>query len=160
MRISLRLCLSFYIPYRLIKMDFIDMVEPVEKTNEGPARSRKAILWGGDDLLSQAVGLFLESSMTWDVIRVSSEEGVEKLIQETKRVNPEAVILCQDRVGDSDLALRLINEQLCIKVLVVSLENNLMQVYSKHNVVIQGTSDLLSIFDSGNFSNCTLGKEV
>jgi len=35
-----------------------------------------------------------------------------------------------------------------------------MQVYSKQNVLLRGVSDLLSILENGNISNCTPGKEV
>ena len=122
---------------------------------------RKIILWGRDDLLSQAVDLFLQTTQTWDVIRLSSDSGVEKLIEETQRINPEVVVLCGEKVDEySSLPLRLINEQGCLRVVTVGLESNLMQVYSKQNVMLQGVSELLSIFESGNFPICTSGEEV
>lgn len=142
-------------------MDFIDMVEPVEKTNGGPPRSRKAILWGWDDLLTRAVGHSLEASMIWDVIRVPTEAGVEILVSETGRVGPDVVILCQERVeDDTSLPIRLIQEQFCPRVVIVELESNQIQVYSKQNVIVQGANDLLFIIDSGIFPDCTDGKEV
>jgi len=68
--------------------------------------------------------------MTWDVIRVSKNRNADGLIDEVKRVNPEVVILREDRVGEnSTLPLRLINEQCCLKVISVGLESNLLQVY-------------------------------
>jgi len=122
---------------------------------------RKIILWGRDDLLSQAVDLFLKTSQSWDVIRLSSESGVERLIEETQRINPEVVVLCREKVDeDSSLPLRLINEQVCLRVVAVGLESNLMQVYSKHNVMLQGASELLSIVESGNLPICIPGEEV
>jgi len=122
---------------------------------------RNIILWGRDDLLSQAVDLFLQTSQSWDVIRLSSDIGEERLIQETRRINPDVVVLCRDRVDeDSSLPLRLIDEQVCLRVVTVGLESNLMQVYSKHNVILQGASELLSIVESGNYPNNTFAKEV
>lgn len=142
-------------------MTVITMTEPVENAVAKPMRTRKAILWGQDNLLSESVGLFLESNLTWEVIRVSSEEDVEHLFEETKRINPEVVILCTDRtLEDSRLPLRLINEQICLRVVTVGLESNHIQVYSKQNFVIQGVSDLLSIVETGNYSDCSLGKEA
>jgi len=137
------------------------MVKPIENTDAEPVHIRKAVLWGEDDLLSQAIGLFLEANMTWDVIRVSRNMNADGLIDEVKRINPEVVILREDRVGEnSALPLRLINEQCCLKVISVGLESNLLQVYSKQNVILQGVTDLLSIVETGNYSNCTPEKEV
>jgi len=142
-------------------MSLIDMVKPIENTDAEPVHIRKAVLWGEDDLLSQAIGLFLEANMTWDVIRVSRNMNADGLIDEVKRINPEVVILREDRVGEnSALPLRLINEQCCLKVISVGLESNLLQVYSKQNVILQGVTDLLSIVETGNYSNCTPEKEV
>jgi len=39
------------------------MVKPIENTDTEPVHVRKAVLWGEDDLLSQAIGLFLEASV-------------------------------------------------------------------------------------------------
>ena len=122
---------------------------------------RKIILWGRDDLLSQAIDLFLHVNQSWDVTRLSSDSGEEKLIEETQRISPEVVILCRERiVEDASLPLRLINEQFCLRVVTVGMESNLMQVYSKQNVLLQGASELLSIVESGNFPICTSGEEV
>jgi len=138
----------------LVKMSLMDMVKPIENTDTEPVHVRKAVLWGEDDLLSQAIGLFLEANMTWDVIRVSKNRNADGLIDEVKRVNPEVVILREDRVGEnSTLPLRLINEQCCLKVISVGLESNLLQVYSKQNVILQGVTDLLSIVETDNFQN-------
>ena len=132
------------------------MIEPMGTVDMESTSPRKIILWGSDDLLSQAVDLFLQTSQSLNVIRLSSEIGEEKLVQETQRINPDVVVLCRDKVDDdSSLPLRLINEQACLRVVTVGLESNLMQVYSKHNVILQGASELLSIVDSGNLPSCT-----
>jgi len=157
----IKIIIIFFGSHILIKMSINIMVEPVGNTDAGTIHSRKAILWGGDDLLSQAVGLFLEARMTWRVIKVSSTENVEYLIQKVTMVKPDVVILCHDKdQGDSVLPLRLIDEQPYLKVVTVNLENNHLQVYSKQNVVIEGVSDLLCVIEAGIFSNCTSGKEV
>jgi len=142
-------------------MDSTKAADTSEGTDSPPIRTRKAILWGREDLLGQAVGLFLEAEKLWDVMRVSSESGVDHLVQEVKRVNPDVVILCQERIGeDPSLPVRLIQEQLCLKVISVGLESNLMQVHSKHSVIVKGISDLLSIVESGYFSKIAQEKEV
>ena len=157
----IKIIIIFFGSHILIKMSINIMVEPIGNTDAGTIHSRNAILWGGDDLLSRAVGLFLEARMTWSVIKVSNTDSVENLIQKVTMVKPDVVILCHDTVqGDSVLPLRLIQEQPCLKVVSVNLENNLMQVYSKRNVVIEGVSDLLCVIETDVFSNCTSGKGV
>ncbi len=142
-------------------MNLINIIEPTGAMDMESTSPRKIILWGRDDLLSQAVDLFFQTSQSWEVTRLSSESGVEKLIQETHRINPEVVVLCREKVDeDSSLPLRLINEQVCLRVVTVGLESNLMQVYSKHNIMLQGASELLSIVESGNFPICASKEEV
>jgi hypothetical protein len=137
---------------------FVDTAKGKDSTSAGP---RKAVLWGREDLLAQAVGLFLEAERVWDVNRVSSDGGVDHLIEEVKRTSPDVVILCQERVDEeSSLPVRLIQEQLCLKVITVGLESNLMQVHSKHSVIVRGVSDLLSIVESGYFPKNAQEKEV
>lgn len=149
--------ISFHLKKQL-NMDVIEMVETVEQTNPGTISSRKVILWGRVDVLAQAVGQFLKASMTWEVIRVPTEDGVENLVEEMRRVSPDVVILCQERKDDDAfLPILLIQEQLCPKVVTVELESNLIQVYSKQNVIVRGANDLLSIIDSGIFPDCTHG---
>jgi len=141
-------------------MNLIDLIGPVENTNPVPAVSHKAILWRQDDVLAQAVDSFLEK-MEWEVTQISNDESVERLIQETKRIAPDVVILCQYK-SDDDAVLpwRLINEQPCLKVVTIGMDSNLLHVYSKQDVVLKGATDLLSILESGQFSDCTFEKEV
>lgn len=144
----------------VFNMNFNALIEP-EKPDPEARLTRKAVLWGREDMLSQSVSLFLEIGKTWEVIRVSSDGDIENLTRKIKAVRPEVVILCLDRVnGDYSLPLHLINERLCFKVVTLSLENNVAQVYSKQNLIIQGVRDLLSIIEPENSSNCTPGKEV
>lgn len=152
---------SYFSIYMVTKMNLNELIEP-EKPDPEPTRTRKAVLWGREDLLSRAISLFLETRMTWDVIKVSSDGNVDGLIQKIGRVKPDVVILCQETVdGDSALPLRvLVDEQHCLKVVTLSLENNLMQVYSKQKIMIQGVADLFSVVESGLFGDNKLEKEV
>lgn len=135
----------------VVNMNMHTLINP-ENPDPETDYARKALLWGRDNLLAQAVDLLLKSSENWDVVRVSSDEGVEKLLRKTKSINPDVVVLCREKSDDDlDLPLRLIQAQHCLRVVVVGLESNLMQVYSKHDVVVSGVSDLLSVVDAGYF---------
>ena len=145
----------------LVKMSLIDMIETIENIDIEPTHIRKAVLWGENDVLSQAICHILMANMTWEVIRVSRSGVAGDLIEELKRINPEVVIIRNDKVGEnSTLPLQLLHEQLCTKVVSLGLESNLAQVYSKQNVILQGVTDLLSIVETGNYSNYTPGKEA
>jgi len=142
-------------------MDITNLIDSTGNTDAESSGARKAILWGQDTLLSQAVEIFLEESMAWSVIRISSDDGSERLFQETGEINPDLVILCIDRFDESSsLPLQLIDQQQNLKVVTLGLESNLIQVYSRQNVILQGVSDLLSIVKTRNFSDCTLEKEA
>ena len=43
--------------------------------------------------------------------------------------------------------MQLDQAQFCLKVVTVSLKSNLVQVYSKHNVIIHDVSDLLAVVE-------------
>lgn len=142
------------------KMNLNDLISP-EKTDPGHSSIRKVIIWGREDLLSQAVSRVLEAGRSWEILRVSSTENIEKLIQKIQTTKPEVVILCQDGVKeDSILPMKVINAQSRLKVVSLSLANNLIQVYSKTDVMVQGGMDLLSIIEPENSSVWTPGKEA
>lgn len=140
-------------------MDLPDLIGPILNTEPDAASARRAIVWGRNDLLVHAVGSFLKSR-NWDVAHVSSGQDAEVLLLETKRIHPEAVILCREDADESALAFRLIDEQACLRVITLGLDSNLMQVYSKQNIHLQGASDLLAILDQGIISDCKPGKEA
>lgn len=140
-------------------MSLFYMVNPVENIDVEHPHIRKAVLWGQDDLLTQSINLFLEENLTWEVIRVSKDGGIDDLIEEMQRIKPEVVILCEDSLDEkSILPLQLMNEQICLKVISIGLENNLTQVYSKQNIILHGVPDLLSIVETGNFQTAHLER--
>ena len=132
-------------------------------------KPKTAILWGQDDLLAQAMEIFLMKEESWEVIRIPSDKGVCSLVEQVRRTRPDLVILYQGKYDGSDPftkllqeqpELRVIGEQPEVRVITVSLENNVMQVYSKHSVTVRKVSDLLSIIEDRHFSDYPIEKEV
>ncbi len=140
-------------------MNLTNLIGPIANTDPSPVQTRKVVLWGRDDLLAQVIGSFLKNT-EWDVVRVSSDGDVENLIREVKRGKPEAVILCRYKPEDSTLALRLIDEQTSLKVITLGPDSNQTQVYSKQNIILRGSADLLSIIEKEKFSSCTSEEEA
>ena len=151
--------ISIIQPLGMSLMNLPDLIGPIVKTEPDHANSSKTVLLGRDDLLTQAVSSFLRSTQ-WDVTNIFNDGDADWLINEVRRIQPQVVILCRDGAGDSTLALRLIDELPSLRVIVLGLDNNHMQVYSKQNILLRGASDLLFIIENGHFPNCLPGKEV
>jgi hypothetical protein len=161
---------GWFIPLDFIKIDMMqstnvspmnlpDLIGPILKAEPDAVSTRRAIIWGRNDLLVQAVGSFLKSR-DWEIIPMSGDQDTEMLLLQTKQIHPEVVILCREDADESALAFRLIDEQACLRVITLGLDSNLMQVYSKQNVHLQGASDLLAILNQGIISDCKPGKEA
>lgn len=141
-------------------MNLVDMLGPIESATPDIIPMHNALLWGGDDVLAQTVSSYLEET-SWNVIKIQNDGNIERLVAELKRVRPTIVILCQYQDDhNAGLPLRLLQEQLCLKVLTLGMDSNLMHVYCKQDIVLQGATDLLSIIELGQSSNCKLRGEV
>ena len=124
-------------------------------------KPKTAILWGEDDLLSEGIETFLRDEKTWSVIRIPSNQSLCSLVEQVQTISPDHVVLSQGERGDrADSLMKLLQDQPNSKVIVVSLENNLMQVYSKHSITVRRVSDLLSIIEDRYFFDHPTAKEV
>lgn len=142
-------------------MNLTELLGPIENNDPQPCSSRKAMIWGPDDLLTQAVELFLKAEETWQVIRIPADENTESLFSQVKKIHPDVIILHTGNVADStQLPLQLLQEYPNLRVITTSLEDNQMQVYSKQSIRLRKASDLLSIVDDRHFSNKSTEKEV
>jgi DNA-binding NarL/FixJ family response regulator len=111
--------------------------------------SKTIVLWGREDLLSTSVELFLTSQKGWNVVNISSEDDFEALIQAVEQVHPDVVIIHQgDRPCKSNLPTILLKDHPGLKVITVSLNDNLMEVYSKQNILVKSASDLISVVEA------------
>ena len=112
-------------------------------------KSKTILLWGREDLLSSSVELFLTAQKGWKVINISDEEKFEALIKAVDKVDPEVVIIHQgDHSNNSYPLMKLIQDHPRLKVITVSLKDNLMEVYSKQNVIVKSASDLISVVEA------------
>lgn len=140
-------------------MDLNELLGPIE--NSTPVHLRKAVLWGPESVLMDSVEIFLKAGRAWDVVKISSECGVDYLIQRVQALKPAVVILCQNKdANDVALLIRLAQIEFCLKVVVLSLESNLMQVYGRHDVMMHDVSDLLSVVDPEYFPKKQPNEEV
>jgi len=140
-------------------MDLIEILGPIE--NSTPAHLQKAILWGPESVLMDSVELFLKAGAAWDVVKIPNDCGLDHLMQQVKALKPKVVILCQEKEEcNPNLLMELSQVQSCSKVVVVSLESNLMQVYGRHNITMRDISDLLSVVDYEYFPKTQSNEEA
>jgi hypothetical protein len=140
-------------------MDLTELLGPIEDST--PAQVQKAVLWGPESVLMDSVELFLKTGTTWDVVKISNECGVDYLIQRAKIIEPVVIVLCQEKdVNDVALLMQLAQIQSCMKVVAVSMESNLMQVYSRSHVILHNVTDLLSVIGHECSPNLQTKEEV
>ncbi len=111
-------------------------------------RTNTVILWGREDLLGRGVEFFLSTRSEWEVIRISDKRGIDFLTEEVERAKPDVVIIYQGNcIGDMPVPMQLLQGRPQLRVITVSLENNSVEVYSKHKVWLKEVSDLLSVVE-------------
>ena len=116
-------------------------------------------------MLTKAMEMLLKADEkeTWHVIRFPESACISALVEQVQKSKPDLVILYPSMPEDaSDPLLRLFEKQPALKVIAnqpeskvitVNLENNEMQVYSKHSITVRHASDLLSVIEDRYFSN-------
>lgn len=124
-----------------------DLTVPLEKST--PISLRKALVWGKGEILTEAVESLLNSLPAFEVIKLMGSNDVDDLLRQVSLHMPEVVILCQNmNEVDSTLLLRLLQIQIDLKVIILSLESNMLQVYNKQHYFLQDAGDLLSVVQS------------
>jgi hypothetical protein len=142
-------------------MNLNDLLGPIENKDAGQSHARKAVIWGPDDLLARAMEFFLKAEDTWQVIRISTDQSMEDLFEQIKKMQPDVIILHTGNcAGNTSLAAQLLRDFPNLRVITTSLEDNQMQVYSKYSICIRNASDLLSIIEDRYFSDFPVKKEV
>jgi hypothetical protein len=124
-------------------MDLTELLGSIEDST--PPQVQKAVLWGPESLLKDSVEFFLKAGAGWEVVKISCESGTDYLLQRVETVKPTVVILCQERdAADATLLMQLAQIQACMKVVAVSMESNLMQVYSRSHLIMHDVADFIS----------------
>ena len=126
----------------------------MQQRNTVIRKSKTAILWGCNDLLAQAMEFFIQAEEQWQVVRLSTDTGVDDLVEQAEKLRPNVIILYADHcANDPKLIMQLIEKQPNLRIVTVSLEDNRMQVYCKQSIMVRKVSDLLSIIEDRHFSD-------
>jgi hypothetical protein len=142
-------------------MNLTELLGPIENQDPHPCQFRRAIIWGPDDLLTQAMEFFLKAEERWQVVRISTEQSTEQLSEQIKCIHPDVIILHTGKCAtEVSLLMHLFQDYPDLRVITTSLEDNQMQVYTKQSIRLRKASDLLSIVEDRHFSDNPTEKEA
>ena len=107
------------------------------------------VLWGNDDMLSSYVEVLLTTQNGWEVVNLPIERTLGEVLRTIDMTNPEIVIIQQgDRNCDSAAPAILMQSCPNLQVLTLSLTSNIMEVYSKQDILIKSAVDFISIIEA------------
>ena len=107
------------------------------------------LLCGGEDILSSSIEFILSTREDWKVISISNLEGCKTLKKAMETLHPDIVIIHQEfNPAPKRLMLQLLQDHPAIKVIMVSLEDNMIEVYSKQNILAKEVSDLITVIEN------------
>jgi len=113
-------------------------------------RSKTIVVWGKEDTLKSSIEYFLSARKNWKVVSISNVEDPKALLLAVKTTQPDIVIIYQGCHGcPTYLPLQLLQDYPVIKVITISLENNMIEVYSKQKIMIKQASDLIAAIEGG-----------
>jgi hypothetical protein len=113
-------------------------------------KSKMIVVWGDENVLGSSVKYFLSTKEDWTVVSVSTKAELDALIREMDPIHLDVVIIHQGCQGDpANLPLQFLRDHPAIQVITISLENNLMDVYSKQKIMIRQASDLITVIEGG-----------
>jgi hypothetical protein len=123
-------------------------------------QSKTIVVMGCEDILNLSLTFLLAEKDCWNVVRIQDQAALERLIQSLDYPQSEIVIIHQGNQNDSDPALlKLFQKHSTIKLITISLENNLVDVYSKQKILTQETSDLIAIIENNRLASPEIGGE-
>lgn len=113
-------------------------------------KPRVVVISRRESLLGRAVEYLTADEREWMILRVFDGQNTPDLIQKVKEANADIVIISLDeRAYDRRFSTQLL--QACAelkKVILVSLSENLMEVYCKQKIQVNSVQDLFSEVES------------
>lgn len=113
------------------------------------ATTKTIVIWGSEDVLSSSIEFFIAAKEDWKVIRVSKKESLNTLSLTVKTAQPDIVIISREFHKDlTNLPLQLLKAHPVAKVIMINLENNLMDVYTRQKILAKEASDLITLIEN------------
>ena len=110
--------------------------------------NKVVLLWGYEDLIGFSVEYLLKAHKDLHVIKIADNQDIDALLKAVEEIQPNSVILhMQDHATNVDLPILLMRNQQSLKVIVVNLHNNSVEIFTKQQVCLNESSDLVSIVE-------------
>jgi len=111
--------------------------------------SKIVVVWGGESILCSSIQHLLAAEQDWTVVSVSNMHDFEAIFPSINNNFSDIVIIHpaeHDKPGD--LPLQLLHEHADIRVITISLENNVMNIYNKQSLLVKEASDLITVIEN------------
>lgn len=107
------------------------------------------IIWGSETIFGSSLQNLLAPRSDWNVVGVRNLEEFDSLIVPLQLNGPQIVIVLQAELGEgSDMYLQLLQRRSNLRLITVSTQNNMLNIYSKRTLQIKETADLISAIES------------
>ena len=110
--------------------------------------TKMIVVWGGKNILHKSIEVFLKAKPDWKVVSIVELAELDRLELGAESSQPEIVFILEG-CHDDRLALKLFQDYPTCKVIQISLEDNLMDVYSIEKIMLQRPADLLKVIENG-----------
>lgn len=112
-------------------------------------KTNSVVLWGQDDLLSAAIEHLISSRPGWRVINVPADQPLTYLKEILEGLTPSILIAQQPDGPDcSEMPTMLLDALPGLKVILLSLNSNVIEVYSRERVLVESSGDLIDVIGS------------
>jgi len=124
-------------------------IKHLNRVYEMKSDAKMVVVWGSETILSTSIEFLLANKPDWKVVCVSSLEEFESLIFPGENVYSDIVIIHQESLDESCLLpLQLLQDHSDLRVIMISLENNVMDIYNKESLLVKEASDLITVIEN------------
>ena len=112
-------------------------------------KSKLVVIWGKESLLCSSIEVILAPQKDWEVVSISNQEDLDEMVLAEETTQSDIVIIQPEDPDDpNNLPLQLLQNHPVIKMITVSLENNVIDVYSKQQISVKDPSDLITAIEN------------
>src|SRR4030042_3843829 len=112
-------------------------------------KTKMVVVWGNQNILSSSIQYLLAAKDDWKVVCISSIEDFNSIVLPIENQLSDIVIIHSgEQDGPSNLPLQLLEQHADIRVISISLVNNVMDIYNKQSLLVKEASDLITAIEN------------
>jgi hypothetical protein len=112
-------------------------------------KTKMVVVWGNQNILSSSIQYLLAGKDDWKVVCISSTEDFNSIVLPIENQLSDIVIIYSgEQDGPSNLPLQLLEQHADIRVISISLVNNVMDIYNKKSLLVKEASDLITAIEN------------